>query len=164
MTRLEEPFIRGLRYYSGMACGVVLIAFTGLILYSVAMRYFFHAPPIWGEDVPKLLFVWMSFVGAGFAYLFGYNIRMTGLIVRFPRNLRRLIEFVMHASVVVMLVVIVWYSQPVLKLSAHNTVLSTGLADIWTYLPLPIGALLLLIGEIRHLVHIARGGTDDPVA
>lgn len=163
MVQSEDTMILKLKHYSGMICGVVLIAFTGLILYSVAMRYFFHAPPIWGEDVPKLLFVWMSFVGAGFAYLFGYNIRMTGLIVRVPRGPRRVIEFLMHLSIVAMLVVIVWYSQPVLRLSARNTVLSTGLSDIWTYLPLPLGALLLMIGEIRHLVNIARGGTDDPV-
>ncbi len=164
MLQSERRFMSALKNYAGMACGVVLIAFTGLILYSVGMRYFAHKPPIWGEDVPKLLFVWMSFLGAGFAYLFGYNIRMTGIIVRFPRTLRRAIEFAMHVAIVVMLVVIVWYSQPVLRLSAHNTVLSTGLSDIWTYLPLPLGALLLMVSEIRTLVHIARGGTDDPGA
>ncbi|MBJ3776301.1 TRAP transporter small permease [Acuticoccus mangrovi] len=149
-----------LRYGAGLVCGLVLITFTGLVLYSVAMRYFFHAPPIWGEDIPKLLFVWMSFIGAGFAYLFGFNIRMTVLIDKVPRNPRRVIEFVMHLSIVAMLLVILWYSQPILKLTARNTVLSTGLKDIWTYLPLPIACVLLLANEVWRLYRIARGEVD----
>ena len=38
-----------------LVCGLMLIAFTGLVLYSVVMRYLF-TPPIWGEEIPKLLF------------------------------------------------------------------------------------------------------------
>jgi TRAP-type C4-dicarboxylate transport system permease small subunit len=146
---------------AGIVCGIVLISFTGLVLYSITARYFFSAPPMWGEDIPKLLFVWMSFIGAGFAYLFGFNIRMTGLITKVPRQPRRVIEFLMHLAIVVMLCVILWYSLPVLQLSSRHTVLSTGLPDILTYLPLPLGCLLLMANEIVRLVRIARGGVDD---
>jgi TRAP-type transport system small permease protein len=149
------------RYWAEIACAVCLMTFTGLVAYSVFMRYFLHAPPMWGEDIPKLLFVWMSFVGAGVAYLLGFNIRMTTLIDKVPHQPRRVIEFVMHLLVVVMLLIILWYSQPILRLSARNTVLSTGLSDIWTYLALPLGAILLLINEIVILVKIARGGIDS---
>lgn len=145
---------------AGIVCGIVLISFTGLVLYSITARYFFSAPPMWGEDIPKLLFVWMSFIGAGFAYLFGFNIRMTGLIERVPRQPRRVIEFLMHLTIVAMLCVILWYSLPILKLSSRHTVLSTGLPDILTYLPLPLGCLLLMANEILRLVRIARGGVD----
>lgn len=149
------------RRAAGIVCGIILMTFTGLVLYSVSMRYFFHAPPMWGEDIPKLLFVWMSFVGAGFAYLFGANIRMTILIDKVPRNPRRLIEFTMHLMIVAMLLVILWYSQPILQLAARNRALSTGLSDLWTYLPLPIGCVLLLINEFVRLYRIARGGIDE---
>jgi len=150
-----------LRTGAGLACGVILIAFTGLVLYSVVMRYFFSAPPMWGEDIPKLMFVWLSFIGAGVAYLSGANIRMTLLIDRVPKGPRRVIEFSMHILVVIMLLVILWYSQPILKLTARNTALSTGLSDIWTYLALPLGCVLLLINEVIRLVRIARGGIDN---
>ena len=161
MAVSSSKFGRATYQFAGIVCGVVLIAFTSLVLYSIIARYFFNAPPMWGEDIPKLLFVWMSFIGAGFAYLFGFNIRMTGIIDRVPRQPRRVIEFLMHLAIVVMLCVILWYSLPVLKLSARHTVLSTGLPDILTYLPLPLGCLLLMANEIVRLVRIARGGIDD---
>lgn len=145
-----------------MASGVVLISFTALVLYAVIMRYFFSRPPIWGEEVPKLLFVWMIFIGAGFAYLAGANIRMTFLIDKVARGPRRLIELVMHVAVFGMLLVILWYSQPILRLTAGSTSLATGLANSWTYWALPLGTLLLLGNEVRRIWHLLRGSIDTP--
>ena len=71
---------RRLERLSEYGCATLLVLFTGLVLYSVMMRYFFNAPPMWGEDIPKLLFVWMSFIGAGICYLRNQNIRMTTII------------------------------------------------------------------------------------
>ncbi|TCT11587.1 TRAP-type C4-dicarboxylate transport system permease small subunit [Tepidamorphus gemmatus] len=144
-------------------CGLLLIAFTGLVVYSVASRYLFSAPPMWGEEIPKLLFVWMIFIGAGFAHFSGHNIRMTALIERVPPRPRRIIELVMHGLAVVILLVILWYSVPILQLTARTNSLATGLSDMWTYIALPIGALLLLANEALRIRRLLRGHVDDPV-
>ena len=161
MTGPDRTVKSLVRSVGGVVAGVVLVAFTALVLYSVVMRYFFTRPPIWGEEVPKLLFVWMIFIGAGFAYLSGANIRMTVLIDRVPRGPRRLIETAMHLCVLAMLGVILWYSQPILRLTSGSTSLATGLANSWTYWPLPLGACLLILNEIRNLWRLLRGGVDD---
>ena len=153
--------IRGLDRLVEFACAALLVMFTGLVLYSVTMRYAFHAPPMWGEDIPKLLFVWMSFVGGGVCYLRNQNIRMTGVVERMSRGPRRIIEVIMHLGILAMLLCIIWYSQPVLKLAARNTVYSTGLSDIWTYLALPVASLLFIAHSSMRIVHILRGGVDE---
>lgn len=153
---------RVVRNLGAMASGVVLIGFTAIVLYAVIMRYFFSRPPIWGEEVPKLLFVWMIFIGAGFAYLSGANIRMTILIDKVASGPRRLIELVMHGAIFGMLLVILWYSQPILRLTSGSTSLATGLANSWTYWALPLGTLLLLANEARRIWHLLRGGIDTP--
>ena len=148
------------RRLGGLVCGAVLIVFTGLVLYSVVMRYFFSAPPIWGEEIPKLLFVWMIFVGAGFAYLAGANIRMTLIIDLVPRRPRLAIELVMHLLVVAMLLVILWYSVPIVQLTSNFTSLATGISEGWKYLALPVGAVLLLANEVYRIYRILRGHVD----
>lgn len=153
--------IRSLDRLAELACAALLVLFTGLVLYSVFMRYAFHAPPMWGEDIPKLLFVWMSFIGGGICYLRNQNIRMTGVIASFRRGPRRVIEVLMHLGILAMLLCIIWYSQPVLKLAARNTVYSTGLSDIWTYLALPIASVLFIAHSTLRIIHILRGGVDD---
>lgn len=145
-----------------LLCGALLIVFTGLVLYSVVMRYFF-TPPMWGEELPKLLFVWMIFIGAGFAYLSGQNIRMTALIDRVPKGPRRVIELLMYGLSIAILLMVLWYSVPILELTSRSVSLSTGLSDGWKFLALPVGALLLLMNAIWRFIRIAKGEVDEPV-
>lgn len=152
------------RKAGAVLCGLILLVFTGLVLYSVVMRYAFSAPPMWGEELPKLLFIWMIFLGAGFAYFSGQNIRMTALIELFPNRPRRAIELFMHLGVVIMLLGMLWYSAPIIKLTSRSVSYATGLSDGWKFWALPIGAVLLLINEAWRIKRILSGYTDDPVA
>lgn len=145
----------------GMIAGAVLVGFTALVLYSVIMRYFFSAPPRWGEEVPKILFIWMIFIGAGFSYLAGANIRMTVVIDMVPKGPRRVIELIIHLAIVVMLVVLIWYSIPVLELTFNVRSRATGWAEGWKFLAMPIGCVLLLINEFYRIWIILRGGVDS---
>lgn len=156
--RLFRAFQRA----GALLCGALLIVFTGLVLYSVVMRYFF-TPPMWGEELPKLLFVWMIFLGAGLAYLSGQNIRMTALIDRVPAGPRRLIELCMYGLSIGILLMVLWYSVPILELTSGSVSLSTGLSDGWKYLALPVGALLLLVNAVWRVSRILSGELDHPV-
>lgn len=158
---MAKTFINRVEQISELGCATLLIAFTGLVLYSVSMRYFFHAPPMWGEDVPKLLFVWMSFIGGGICYLRNQNIRMTSVIESFPTGLRRVIEVCLHLGILCMLLAIMWFSLPVLKLAYPTRVFSTGLSNIWTYLALPLASILFFIHSCMRIARILKGGVDD---
>jgi len=156
--------ILAFRKAGALICGAGLALFTCLVLYSVGMRYFFGAPPMWGEELPKMLFIWAIFFGAGFAYLAGTNIRMTVLIEMVPNGPRRLIELVMHLMIVVMLLLILWYSQPIIRLTSGSTSLATGLSEGWKYWALPVGTCLLLVNEAFRIYRLLTGRVDDPVA
>jgi TRAP-type C4-dicarboxylate transport system permease small subunit len=155
-----RKFLQGFQRAGALLCGLLLITFTGMVLYSVVMRYFF-TPPIWGEELPKLLFVWMIFVGAGFAYLSGQNIRMTALIERVPTRPRRLIELTMYGLSIGILLMILWYSVPIIELTAETISLSTNLSEGWKFIALPVGAVLLLINAIWRFIRILNGRVDD---
>lgn len=144
-------------------CGLLLTVFTGLVLYSVLMRYIFSAPPIWGEEFPRLLFVWMIFLGAAFAYFSGQNIRMTAIIDKVPSRPRRMIELAMHGLIVVILLLILWYSPPILNLASRTQSIATGISDWWKFIALPVGAVLLLVNEAWRIARIVNGHVDDPV-
>ncbi|MEM7445369.1 MAG: TRAP transporter small permease [Pseudomonadota bacterium] len=157
-----RPWVERTRAGMFNLCGAVLILFTCLVLYSVIMRYFFNSPPIWGEDVPKLLFVWLTFVGAAFAGMLGMNIRVTYLVDKMKPETRRAVEIAMHAIVCVILVLILWYSQRIIALTSRGSMLSTGWSNAWTYLALPTAAVLMLAHQLWRIAKLARGGEDDP--
>ncbi|KMK64919.1 TRAP transporter small permease [Puniceibacterium sp. IMCC21224] len=151
------------RKLGAAVCGVMLTVFTGLVLYSVMMRYLFSAPPRWGEELPKLLFVWMIFIGAAFAHFAGSNLRMTLLIDKVANGPRRVIELLMHTLILAMLLLILWYSVPIILLTMRSTSLATGLNDSLTFWALPVGACLLLINEVWRIARLIRGHVDHPV-
>jgi TRAP-type C4-dicarboxylate transport system permease small subunit len=153
--------LKTMRFAFEIACGIVLTLFTALVLYSVIMRYFFNNPPIWGEDIPKLLFVWLSFVGGGLAYMLGYNIRMANVVEKFTRPWAVAVELTVRTLTLAMLAVIVWYSIPILELASYKNVLSTGLSDVWTYLALPVGAVLLACNEVVRMVLAVLGESES---
>lgn len=146
-------------------CAGLLITITGLILYNVVMRYVFNAPPIWGEDVPRLLFVWLTFLGAGLATMLGINIRVTYFVDKMPERLRHWNEVVMHTLVLAMLAVIFRYSLPILELNLGGTMLSTGWSNAWFYAALPVGTLVMAAYQFvlfrRALLRALGRDTDE---
>lgn len=155
--------IEWLLYYAG---ALLMIGITFTVLYSVVMRYFFNQPPIWSEDIPKLLSVWMVFLVAGLAIKMGLNIRVTVLTSRLPRKGRLLLEIAMHLLVLAFLGVLFVNSFPVIRLNMGGTMISTGWSNAVLSIPLAVGAAIIGFYQARLLVlavlDLKRGGPDRP--
>ncbi len=105
----------------------------------------------------------MVFFGAGVAYLSGQNLRMTAVIDKVPNRPRRVIEMGMYLLVILILLMVLWYSVPIIELTSGTQSIVTGFSEGWKYLALPIGAALLLVDAVWRLVRIAKGSVDDSV-
>ncbi len=125
------------------ASGCLLLTIAGLVLYATFARYFFAAAPIWGEDVPRVLFIWLTFLAAPVAMLAGLNIRVGLLIERLPARMAKLLEVAMHLLVLAMLGVLFWWSLPILRLRWSGTMMTTGWSNAVFVLPMTIGCVLM---------------------
>ncbi|MFN8722146.1 MAG: TRAP transporter small permease [Rhodospirillales bacterium] len=149
-------------YYLGAA---LMLAMTGSMVYVVVMRYFFNSPPIWSEDIPKLLFIWMVFLTVGLAIRMGLNIRVTALTGSLPRRARLWLAVVMHLLVLVFLLVLLAGTKPVIELALGGRMLSTGWSNAVYSIPLAIGAGLAFAYQARELWLVVRAlffGGPDP--
>lgn len=52
---------------AGMVGGLAIATFTTIIVYVVVCRYAFT--PRWSEEIPRLLLVWVTFIGAISAFI-----------------------------------------------------------------------------------------------
>jgi TRAP-type C4-dicarboxylate transport system permease small subunit len=148
-----RSFIDRVFWYAGAA---LMLAMTGTMLYVVTARYFFNRPPLWSEDVPRTIFVWMVFVTLGLAIKLGLNIRVTSLVDLLPRNARFAIEVVMHVLVLGMIAVLVWFTIPILQLKAQNRMLSTGWSEAVLVVPMLVGFCL---AGLHQALRLARAVT-----
>lgn len=150
-------------YY--VAAGL-LIALATSVFYSVVMRYVFNAAPLWAEEVPRLLFIWLSYMGIAVATKRGQNIRVTFFIEQLPARAQLVLEIFMHVVVVIMLIVLFWNVWPIIDLNLKGTMYSTGWNNAWFFFPLPISCALMFMYEMRWIIRAVReyrerGGFDE---
>lgn len=136
------------------ASGLLMVALSAIVIYAVVARYFFNAPPIWSEDVPRLLFVWMTYVAAVVATRRDTNIKVTFIVEKLPLRAQLIIDIVMTAMVVAILLALAWYSWPVIELNLPGRMLSTGWSEAVFYLPVPAACVLMAMYQGKRLARL----------
>ena len=145
-----------------LAAGLML-AMTGVMLYAVTARYWFNRPPIWGEDVPRIIFVWMTFLTLGLAIKLGLNIRVTTFTDMMPRRVRLGVEIVMHLMVLAMIAVLFVQCWPIVELASRMPLISLGISNAWIKAPLMVGCAIASVYQARLLLVAVRAFADPAV-
>jgi len=134
--------------------GLMLVLVADVFL-GVWSRYVMHATFQWYDEVARLCFVWMVFLGAASAVRRGAHFRLHLLIDRFGPRLRRATDLVVgllvFAGVLVAGGVAIW---PVARGQVSD---SLELSMVWFYGALPVGGVLMILFSLPHLWRLARG-------
>ena len=149
LRRLDKWIEIALYYLAGL----LLVVIAGIVFYSVVMRYVFNEPPLWADEAPRALSLWMVFIGVAVATKRGRNIRVTHFIDMVPPRPRVYFETFMHILVLIMLAGLVWYNIPILKLQSGGTMLTTGWSYWWVYAPVSAGSILMLLYQSRLMIN-----------
>lgn len=145
MKRLDRALELAVYYASAL----LMLALTGVILYAVVARYFFNAAPSWSEEVPRVAFLWVTYLAIAVAVKRGQSLRITFLLDRLPPLGRVIAEMLMHLSIFVMLAFLLWNNRPVIDLNAQTKMLATRWPDAVRFWPLSVGCVLIGFYQLR---------------
>jgi TRAP-type transport system small permease protein len=152
LEKADRALERGIFYGSAL----LILALTGVILYAVVARYFFNKSPIWSEEVPRVIFLWVSYLAVAVAVRRGQSLRITFLLDRMPAPVRLACELSMHLSILLMLGFLVWHNVPVIQLLSQSKMLATQWPDSVRYWPLSVGCVLIALYELRFIIKAVR--------
>jgi TRAP-type C4-dicarboxylate transport system permease small subunit len=133
---------------------VVLVADVFLGVWS---RYVLQATFQWYDEVARLCFVWMVFLGAASAVRRGAHFRLHLLIDRFGPRLRRATDLLVGLLVVVFGGVLVAGGVAMWPVARRQVTDSLELSMLWFYAALPVGGALMILFSLPHLWRMARG-------
>ncbi len=133
---------------------VVLVADVFLGVWS---RYVMQATFQWYDEVARLCFVWMVFLGAASAVRRGAHFRLHLLIDRLGPRLRRATDLVVALLVVVFGGVLVAGGVAMWPVARRQVTDSLELSMLWFYAALPVGGALMILFSVPHLWRMARG-------
>lgn len=143
---------------SAMALALAVMAVS--VFLNVVLRYGFGGGIAATEELSRLLFVWMVFIGATAAYPLGHHMAFTSLLrpLRSRPALLALAARLIHALVLAACAMVAWgaWQQVVVGLGSHSVVLRYPVA----LLPLPALLSSFAIG-VMALVQLLRGTPVD---
>lgn len=155
MTRHDAPRSRVQRLAeSAMALALAVMALAVFI--NVVLRYGFGSGIAASEELSRLLFVWMVFIGATAAYPLGEHMAFTSLLRPLQNKpiAMRVMAVVIHAFVLLACVLVGWgaWQQVVVGLDSKSVVMGYSAA----LLPLPAFLSSVAIG-VMALINLLRG-------
>ena len=138
-------------------CLGLMIALVVDVFLGVFSRYVLHATFQWYDEVARLCFVWMVFLGAAVAVRRGAHFRLHLLIDRFGPRLRHATDLLVGLLVAVFGGVLVAGGIAMWPVARRQVTDSLELSMLWFHGALPVGGALMIYFSLPHLWRLARG-------
>jgi TRAP-type C4-dicarboxylate transport system permease small subunit len=89
-----------------LACGLLMIAITGVVFLQVISRYVFNYPFEWPEELARFLFVWVALLGAALAVRRGAHFSIDALVRRLPAKGQRFVPLVINTVLAIFTLIV----------------------------------------------------------
>ena len=94
---------------------LLMLLLIGLVSAQIFMRYVMHSPLTWSEELARMTFVYLTFIGAGLAFHRRENLRLGVLTDALPERARLWLRAATYVVEVLFIGLVLAYSVPVLR-------------------------------------------------
>jgi TRAP-type C4-dicarboxylate transport system permease small subunit len=125
--------------------GVLVGAIVAITLAAVWWRYVLNAPLAWPEQISRIMFVWITFVGAAVLYRERLHVAIDMFMAPLPRVGRRAVGWAIELLILAFNIVLLVYG---LKLSIDTLDQTFGALDITPasfYFAAPVAAGMMIL-------------------
>ena len=163
MTAVRVALDRSIRHLSTGVEWVTILLTAVLVLVvttNVVARYVFQVGLLYAEEVSRLTFVWVVFLGAFLALRRHVHLSLTFVFDRMPEGVQRVVRVVGVLLVLALLAVLMWAgARLVLQTIRFGRVTPIlGISAAWGYVSVPLSAALMFLEVVRQ----ALMGDLDP--
>ena len=135
------------------------LAFACLVgFYQVVTRFILHSPSSWSEPLTQTTLIWMTYVALAGAMRTGTLISVDLLLSISVGRLQTLIRLLTIASVMALLVILLWFGCEIVWRVRYQTIAGLGVSASWAYLALPVGSVLSMLALIAHAIDPDKAG------
>ncbi|WP_454019625.1 TRAP transporter small permease [Azospirillum sp. Marseille-Q6669] len=125
-----------------------------LVTANVFARYALEVGLLWAEEVSRLLFVWVVFLGSWVALRRKAHMAIDVVAERLPAASRAAVVLLGQLCVLVFLCVVAWagYRLVMTTLDFGRATPILGISAAWGYLAVPVAAALMALEVLRELI------------
>ncbi len=137
-----------------VAVGLLLLGITGLVVAQVFFRFVLSSPLPWPEELARLIFVYLVFVGGAFASLHNDQISIEVVDVALDESSKKAsVTSIVRETIMVIVMAVTVVGGIQVAPRAHRIALSgTGLPKSLMTVAVIIGAALMGLEALRRIV------------
>ncbi|MGQ4879984.1 TRAP transporter small permease [Billgrantia sp. LNSP4103-1] len=141
----------------GWGLAALLLVMTVLIFWQVFARFVIGKPLFFSDEIARFAMLWLTFIGAGYAYRRGSLISVDILLEHAGKKLARLLRIAIILCSALFAFIMVKYGLDIVERVSSQTAPSTRISMMWPYLAVPVGGVVILINSLGLLIDEALG-------
>jgi TRAP-type transport system small permease protein len=157
LTKLCDLITRVAKVFIGALVGAIV----AITLAAVWWRYVLNAPLAWPEQVSRIMFVWVTFVGAAVLYRDRLHVAIDMFMAPLPRAGRRGVGWAIELLILALNLILFFYG---LKLSVDTLDQTFGALDITPasfYFAAPVAAGMMILYFLERIATPERRATIE---
>ena len=145
---------------------VLLVIMVVLIFVQVVMRYCFNSTLSWSEELARILFIWVSWIGISLGQKKGEHIKITMVTDKLKGSAKRFVLLLADVCTFVILAVLCVKGMEVVMqtMGLGATMPATGCPKWIVYSAVPLSCLLMAIRVVKDLVLTLTNRKQEEVA
>ena len=132
-------------------CLLLMVALVGDVFLGVWSRYVMQATFRWYDEVARLCFVWIIFLGAAVAVRRRLHFRMHLVIDRFGPGARQVAERLATLALIAFGAVLVAGGIRIAPLAHRQVTDALEISQLWFFGALPVGGALMIVFALPQL-------------
>jgi TRAP-type transport system small permease protein len=149
-----------LRAVANCVEGLLLVMMVVLCLdvfLGVFSRYVLHSTFTWYDEIARLLFVWIVFLGAAVGVRRSGHFRLQLFIERFSPAWRRVADVFGVLAIMLFGAVLIQQGWKLVELGQFQQTPVMGLSKAYVYASMPVGGALVILYSLRHFWRAVTG-------
>jgi len=136
---------------------VLMVVLGADVFLGVFSRYVLVRTFTWYDEIARLLFVWIVFLGAAVGVKRSAHFRLHLLVDRFPPGLQRAAIVFGNLVVIGFGWLLIQQGWTLVELGQFQQTAVMGLSKQYIYLSVPVGGALVILFSLGHLWRALRG-------
>ncbi|MCM3716076.1 TRAP transporter small permease [Alkalihalobacillus oceani] len=124
---------------------VLLVLLVMIVSWIVFGRYVLSATPAWGEELAKILMVWIALTSASMAIRTDTHLRLSIIDFILPKKYMNMVHWVVLIMMSVFSIFFIIAGFQLVQLTSTNTLPGLRISSSWLYLAVPISGLAMLL-------------------
>jgi TRAP-type C4-dicarboxylate transport system permease small subunit len=139
---------------------VALAALLGALLTAqIVLRFVFEMGFAWTEEIARVMFIWVIFLGAVVGMRRHLHFRVTAGLRIFPERLRPAAEMLGDVFLLLFCLALTWHGLELVQstVDVDFRLRATGISMFWPYLIMPLSFGLQALRLIMRHIAVRRG-------